>query len=154
MTRAEWIELSSIGAIAAASWLAWPLVPSSPSVWEIVLGFSALLLAQSLVRDIAILLHNRREQSNVPQKEMQCFCLESTVGTTGVIASAALIGLGSAHQIAMSRPEFILVTTAALVVGFIIKDLVISWNPFGLRREKNHLNLIVRWKSKPRQKNR
>jgi hypothetical protein len=35
-----------------------------------------------------------------------------------------------------------------MALGFIIKDFVISWNPFGLRREKDHLNLIVRWKSK------
>jgi len=35
-----------------------------------------------------------------------------------------------------------------MTLGFAIKDLVISWKPFGVRREKNHLNLIFRWKGK------
>jgi hypothetical protein len=148
MTRAEWIELTMIVVGAATGWLVRPYFSAVMPIWQIVLGASALLLAQSLVRDVAILLRSRRLASNAPRKEAQCFCLESTVGLTGIIAGLALIGLGSSHQIAMSRWGFSLAVAGTMALGFLIKDLVISWNPFGVRREKDHLNLIVRWKSK------
>jgi len=148
MTRAEWIEIFAIAIVAAASWPASKIFHSAIPLWQTVLGASALLLAQSLVRDVAILFRSRHLKSNEPRKEAQCFCLESTIGLTGVIAGLALIGLGSSHQIAISRWEFSIAIAGMMILGFIIKDFVISWNPFGLRREKDHLNLIVRWKSK------
>ncbi|HEX3889369.1 MAG TPA: hypothetical protein VHX90_00845 [Verrucomicrobiae bacterium] len=148
MTRAEWIEIFAISVVTAASWPASKLFHSTMPLWQIVIGASALLLAQSLVRDVAILLRSRHLKSNEPRKEAQCFCLESTVGLTGVIAGLALIGLGSSHQIAVSHWEFSIAIAGTMIMGFLIKDLVVSWRPFGLRREKDHLNLIVRWKSK------
>jgi hypothetical protein len=148
MTRAEWIEVLAIGGGATASWLAWPYFYHTMAVWQIVLDASALLLAQSLVRDVAILFRHRAAQ-NQPRKEAQCFCLESTVGATGVVAGAALAGLMSSTQIAVGRWEFFIAVAATMTFGFLIKDLVIAWKPFGVRREKDHLNLIVRWKSKP-----
>jgi Ca2+/Na+ antiporter len=117
-------------------------------VWQIVLGLSALLLAQSLVRDIAILLRRRHLESSGPRQEAQCFCLESTVGATGVVAGAVLAGLGNSMPVAISRWTFFLALAGTMALGFLIKDLVISWKPPGLRREKDHLNLVVRWKSK------
>jgi len=149
MTRAEWIEIFAIAIVTAASWPASELFHSTMPLWQIVLGASALLLAQSLVRDVAILFRSRHSSSkNETRKEARCFCLESTVGLTGVIAGLALIGLGSSHQIEISRWEFLIAIAGTMALGFIIKDFVISWNPFGVRREKDHLNLIVRWKSK------
>jgi hypothetical protein len=149
MTRAEWIEIFAIAIVTSASWPASKLFHSTMPLWQIILGASALLLAQSLVRDVAILFRSRHSASkNEPRKEAQCFCLESTIGMTGVIAGLALIGLGSSHQIAMSHWEFLIAIAGTMALGFLIKDLVISWKPFSVRREKDHLNLIVRWKSK------
>jgi len=148
MRRVEWIEVLAIGVVAPMSWLAWPGFPSPTPVWQIVLSASALLLVQSLVRDIAILLRTRRSASNEPRKEAQCFCLESTVGATGIVAGAALAGLGSSIRVEISRWDFPLAVAGTMALGFIIKDLVISWRPLSVRREKDHLNLIVRWKSK------
>jgi hypothetical protein len=148
MTRAEWVEMSASGVVALISWLAWPCLVFPMPVWQIVLAFSALLLAQSLVRDVAILLRNRRSPANEPHKEAQCFCLESTVGVTGVVAGALLAGLSSSTQITIGRWIFLLAVVGTMTLGFLVKDWVISWKPFGVRREKNHLNLIVRWKIK------
>jgi hypothetical protein len=72
--------------------------------------------------------------------------LESTVGVTGILAGAMLAGLGSSTCVALGRPGLLLAAAGTMVLGFIIKDWVISWKPFGLRREKNHLNLNVRWR--------
>ncbi len=148
MTRAEWIEVLAIAAVTTASCIAAKLFPSTMPLWQIVLGASALLLAQSLVRDVAILLRSRHSAANVPRKEAPCFCLESTVGATGVVAGAVLAGLGSSMQVAVGRWNFVLAVAGTMALGFAIKDLVISWKPFGVRREKNHLKLIVRWKIK------
>jgi hypothetical protein len=148
MTRGEWIEVLVIGLIAPTTWLVWPPIPSSTPVWNIVLGISALLLMQSLVRDIAILFCHWRSASNEPRKEAQCFCLESTVGSAGIVAGAVLAGLDISTQVPMGRWDFFLAVAGTMALGFIIKDLVISWKPFGVRREKDHLNLIVRWKTR------
>ena len=148
MSRAEWIEVLASVIIAPASWAAWPCLPSPTPFWLMVLCVSALLLLQSLVRDVAILLRSRRAPTTDPGREAQCFCLESTVGLTGVIAGAALVGLGSSARVTISHFAFSLAVAATMALSFGIKDLVITWNPLGLRQDKDHLNLIVRWKSK------
>lgn len=148
MTGEEWVEVLVIGVVSSLSWLAWPCFTSPTPLWKIVLGVSALLLTQSLVRDIAILARSRRQASDEPRKEGSCMCLESTLGTTGIVAGAMLVGLGSSAQVAMGRPEFLLAVAGTMALGFIIKDWVISWRPLGMRREKDHLNLIVRWKAR------
>jgi hypothetical protein len=148
MTRAKWIEALAIGVVALIGWLVWPYFPSPTPVWQIVLGTSTLLLAQSLVRDVAILLRSRSSTSIEHRKEAQCICLESTVGATGVVTGAILAGLGRSTQLAIGRWEFFLAVAGTMALGFLIKDFVISWKPPGVRREKDHLNLIVRWKSK------
>ena len=146
MTRAERIELLVIAVLAPTGWLIWPHFPTAMPLWQLVLDLSALLLAQSLVRDVAILLRSRRSASL--RKEGQCFCLESTLGATGVVAGVALASLGSSALVGVSRLGFCLAAVGTMGLGFAIKDLVISWNPLAVRREKDHLNLIVRWRSK------
>ena len=148
MKRAEWIELIMIAAAGLANRLyASHFFPAMPA-WQIVLGLSALLLAQSLVRDVAILLRRQRQALPEPQKEVQCMCLQSTIGMTGVIAGLACLGVGSSANVVFRPWELSLAIISTLVLGFVIKDLVISWNPLGIRREENHLNLIVRLKRK------
>jgi hypothetical protein len=146
MTRAEQIELLAIALLAPAAWLVWPPTPTVVPLWQLTLELSALLLVQSLVRDVAILLRSRRSPSL--RKEAQCFCLESTIGVTGVVIGAALALLGSPAQVRISQWGACLAALGTMAVGFAIKDLVISWGPLAVRREKDHLNLIVRWKSK------
>ncbi|HMD13504.1 MAG TPA: hypothetical protein VKI62_02670 [Bacteroidota bacterium] len=75
-------------------------------------------------------------------------CQQSTVGVTDVVAGAALVGVDSSTNVTISRWDFFLAVAGTMALSFIIKDLVISWKPLGVRREKDHLNLIVRWKSK------
>jgi hypothetical protein len=148
MTRADWIEVLVIAILAPASWLVWPYFAPAMPLWQLALSLSALLLGHSLVRDIAILLRNRSSASAGLRKEAHCFCLESTIGATGVVAGAILAALGLSIQVAIGRWHFVLAVAGTMVLAFAVKDLVISWNPLGLRREKDHLNLIVRWRGK------
>ena len=148
MTRAERIEILIIGFIAPMTEVAWPYFPSPTPLWQIVLGVSGLLLLQSLVRDTAILLRAAYLAANGPRKEARCFCLESTISTMGIFLGAALVSLGSSTNVTISRGGFFLIVAGTMALSFIIKDLVISWKPLGVRREKDHLSLIVQWKSK------
>jgi len=34
----------------------------------------------------------------------------------------------------------------AAATGFLIKDFVFTWNPWSISREKNHLNIAVKWR--------
>jgi hypothetical protein len=106
------------------------------------------LLAHSLVRDIAILLRSRRSASIGLRKEAHCFCLESTAGSIGIVAGAMLASFAGSTQVEIRRWSFSVAVTGILILGFLVKDLVISWKPFGVRRETDHLNLVVRWRSK------
>jgi hypothetical protein len=146
-TRVERIELLVIVSVAVVGWIVQPHLPSAIPLWQFVLGMSALLLAQSLVRDVSILLR-QRSTSNRPRREAQCFCLESSVGSAGIIAAALLAVLAGSIAVTVSQWGFTIAISATLLLGFAIKDLVISWSPLGLRREKDHLNLIVRWRIK------
>jgi len=148
MTRAEWIELSLVAFVAAASSQTAQFLPAAIPLWQIVLGLAALLLAQSLVRDVVIVIRQRREKSNVPKKIARCLCLESTVGATGMAAGAAVASLGVTRQFTVSPWEISIAVAATMILGLVIKDLVISWEPPRVRREKDHVNLLVRWKMK------
>lgn len=148
MTREGCIEILLICLVSAMSWLAWPYFSSPTPIWQIVLAASTLILLQSLIRDIIILIRDHYSTSHKLMKEAQCFCLESTVGASGIAIGLLLLGLGSPTEIIINRWELFFATLAILGIGFVIKDWVITWNPLGLTREKNHLNVIVRWKSK------
>ena len=126
------------------SWLLWPSIFPLIVIWQVVLGTSVLLLIQSLVRDIAILLW--RPVSKAPQKIAQCFCLETSVGIIGILISAVIGVLSSLKPALITQWDFILITFGTLIVGFIIQDWVITLNPLGIRKEKDHLNIIVRWR--------
>ena len=73
-------------------------------------------------------------------------CVESTVGATGVVAG--LVVLGSAMDSTLSTSPLLVSTVVigVLVVGFAIKDLILDFRPFRIRREKDHLNIVFSWK--------
>ena len=144
MTRVEWVEVGLVVAISIAA-LALPSeFLSDLTLGEAVLYLSALLLAQGLVRDLALLLRNRSAAHGGVFQESQCLCLESAIGVAGVVAGAMLFVSPNAQFLAIADWQASLAVAATLAAGFFIKDLVITWNPLGIRREKNPLSVIVR----------
>jgi hypothetical protein len=146
VTRAETAEAAIIAIVFAAGWWARPYLPSALTLAQATLALSALLLAQGLIRDIAILLRNRRTISPIARREAQCMCLESTLGILGVVVGATLVGLSLFERTTISGSGLWIAGAMTLTLGFLIKDFVVSWKPWGLRREPDHLNVIVRWR--------
>ena len=73
-------------------------------------------------------------------------CLESTVGIVGGAIGLGMASLADNKDVTLSNFGFTFAVAGTLAFGPAIKDWVIAWSPWGLRREKDHLNLIVRWK--------
>lgn len=135
-----------IAVLALASTLAWPYLPAEITVSRWILGCAVLLLAQSLLRDISILLRGRGVKQGIAARSANCMCLESTIGAVGVVVGLGAAGLANFGTASFGRVGFSLSVVGTLAFGLTIKDWVISWYPWGFRREKDHLNLIVRWK--------
>lgn len=123
-----------------------PILPLQLSVGNALLLLSALLLLQSLIRDISILMSSKKGQEPKGQKAMQCLCVESAIGMTGVLVGAGLLGLGIAQQIVMDKFAWGISMAFLVGVGFAIKDFVVQANPWRIFRDKDHLNIVISWK--------
>ncbi len=91
------LEKIELGFILIFSILVWFLpLPEQISIDRLTLWIFALLLLQSLIRDIAILFTQKKAQATLIEKpkKSRCMCLESTLG-------ASLMGLGISTAIEM-----------------------------------------------------
>jgi len=146
MTLAEKVELALIPAISLASFIVAPSLPTRIALGSLLLVIFALLLSQSLLRDLWLLSSSKREASSGPAQVAQCMCVESAVGATGVLAGILLLGTQTGHPVEMAGWGWMLCVSSVGVAGFLIRELVFEWSPWSIRREKNHVNIIVRWK--------
>jgi hypothetical protein len=143
MNAAERFELACAPLAAAAGWLAWPALPHRVALGHAVLAASALLLLQSLVRDLWLL---RASARSATPRESSAMCVESVLGMAGVVAGA-VASFVAATMIDVSRPALALAAFGVVVAGFLLKDWVIERAPWRLRREPDHVNLVVRWRA-------
>jgi hypothetical protein len=148
MTKLEKIELvlipvACLGLLAATPWL-----PSELSIGHLLLALSGLLLLQSLIRDLFILMQTRAQRAaqTGTRAAIRCMCVESTVGITGIIAGACVLGLGIGPPVDMGAWGWTLVAFATLSGGFAIKDLVLRTDPWRVVRDPDHVNIVVSWK--------
>ena len=144
--RAEKIELGLIalatGVLAGIS----GRLPSSMELGSLLAVAAVALLGQGLVRDVWLLMRQRKVGGTAHQEDASCMCVESTVGLGGVVAGVVLTAIGVTVVVAL--PAWVWSVAGALVwlAGFAMKDLVIQWSPWGLRRVKNHGSILVRWR--------
>ncbi len=146
MTRGEILELGLIPLAGAALWLSAPALPSRTDFGTLLLLASSLFLAQGLIRDLCLLAEAKRHLPEPGSRVSPCMCLESAIGLTGVLSGLALLGVGLSGRIAMTPGRWTFAALAVLLTGFALKDFVFEWSPWRIRREKNHLNVIFRWK--------
>jgi hypothetical protein len=147
MTRNEQVELALIPVTGASFWLLAALLPEHLSLGQLLLQLSALLLLQGLIRDIFLLLKSRSAPPSAPSPAQRCICLESTVGITGILLAASLLTWGSTQQVGMQPWQWSLAVMLLLSGGLAIKDYVLETNPWRIRRDKDHLNIIFTWKN-------
>jgi hypothetical protein len=146
MTKLEKTELSMIPIAGIVAVVIASDLPTQLSVGNALLVFSALLLLQSLIRDISILISSEKNQAPNGQKAMQCLCVESAIGMTGVLVGAGLLGLGITQPIQMDKIAWGISIAALVAVGFSIKDFVVQANPWRIFRDKDHLNIVFSWR--------
>ena len=146
MTSAERFELACAPLAAAAAWLAWPALPHAIALGHALLAASAAMLFQSLVRDLWLLRAARARARTEPSSATNGLCVESALGMAGVVAGALVAFAAAPMTIAPSRAALALAVFALVVAGFLLKDWIVERNPWRLRRDPDHMNLVVRWR--------
>ena len=143
-TRHEKAELVLIPCIAAIMMACSNFLPSSFSIGEATLYAAAALLFQSLIRYLALLAKAKSLPLDEPKRTDTCFCLESTVGLTGIFVGIGLLLSGIRNPITMTPAAWGIALVSVGTFGFIIKDYVVRWSPWAIAKDKDHLNLVVR----------
>ena len=146
LSPVEKIELAAIPfATMLAAWLA-PRPGLKLELGELIAGSALLILVQGFFRDLWLLREARHKQSAVPAREARCLCVESALGLTGVVAGIGLAGLGLTTAISLSGAGLAAGVGTVLTTGFLLKDFVFEWSPWKLYREKDHVQVIFRWR--------
>lgn len=116
------VELATIPALGTGFWLASPLLPARPDVAVLLLVAAVLLLAQGLVRDVALLARRRRRAPPAPQQSARCLCVESAIGTSGVAAGLVVLGTNIGWRFAFPGWGWGVLAVAVTATGFGLKD--------------------------------
>ena len=130
------IEPAIAVSIAMLVWAAGPGQPISIRASYVLLGLGALLLLQSLLRDLCILWQRRHVETVGATHSGQYFCVESAVGLLGVVCGGLLLASRFDSAIKLDHNTLSGMTLAVLCTGFLIKDWVIQANPWRIGREQ------------------
>ncbi len=150
MSKLEKVE---VFLIACAAGLAFVLanagvVPAKIKTSTLILVLSNIILVQGLVRDLALIYLYRSKEKKQPSVSASCICAESTVGVTGIIIGATIMLYASSYNpgISLDPLAWMATSLATMFAGYFIKDWVFTWNPVGIKYDKNHVNIVVKWK--------
>ncbi len=146
-TRAEKIELVLV-ALAVCGLALWSdRLPFSLELGSALAIGALALLGQGLMRDLWLL--NRQRSiggKEVKHEELRCMCLESTIGLAGVLAGVVLTAAAVTLRVKLAAWFWPSAGATVWIAGFLIKDVVIQWSPWRLRRVKDHGSILVRWR--------
>jgi len=145
MKTREKIELGLIPVAVAAVGLAARWLPDQLGTGELLVIACLAWLVQGGLRDLWPLYLLKAQPATAPRRRLACMCLESSVGLTGIVLGAALALSGIGGQITLSPARWMLLAAAVLTLGFLARDLVISWRPPGIRRDPDHHSIIFTW---------
>ncbi len=148
MRRIEVVELTLIAAATvAAAWLA-PRLPARLPIGMLALVAAAVQLTQGLLRDAWLLWRSRQAARTPSATGQRCLCVESGLGVIAIVLGVALLLSGAGGTVTLQRMGWAVVVVTSLATGFALKDWVFEWNPWRLRREKDHANIIFSWRKK------
>lgn len=146
MTRAEKVE-SGLIVLAVAGVAAGAVhLPERLEAGSFCAVAALALLGQGLLRDLWLLAKQRKAGRGVRHEEARCMCLESTAGLGGVLAGVLLTALAVPCAITMAKWAWPLGAGLVWGAGFAIKDVVIQWKPWKVRRVQDHGSILVRWR--------
>ena len=148
MSGLEKAELVAICIAVLISFLAAELLPKQLTLGQCFIGLAVSVFIQSLIRDLSLLALNKatkhEQQGSEPVSE-SCMCLESISGL--VLLLIGFLFSFAFSSLVLTSPAWA-VSLALFVIlsaGFLLKDFVVTWRPLGIRKEKNHLNVVVKW---------
>ncbi len=145
MSLAEKIELTLLPLAGLAVFACGPMLPTTVSGGRLLFLAAAALLFQSLVRDLSLLAAARRRSAGT-RRVARCMCIESTVGVGGLAIGGLAAGMGLGGALSIAPWTWGVLAFAMGLVGFWLKDFVIEWRPWKIRRDPDHLNILVEWK--------
>ena len=140
MKTAHTIELAVIALTTLATVMFYQRLPQRMEAGYFILSLGLLFLGQSLVRDLWLL--SRKRDAAKPKRAVRCMCLESGIGMIPVIAAAILMFGGFSRPITLPCWTWTLSVPATMLTCFWLKDYVFEWNPWRIRRDDDHVNII------------
>ena len=145
MTKANKIELLVIAFVCLLPFAI--QFPDTINIANLVLWSAALLLLQSLVRDLSILWQRKRIDQKIEthSREAACFCAESTIGIIGILIGCILLFARIGGTASMTTLTWFILVVAVLSIGYFLKSYVLQWNPWKIVKDPDHLNIIVKW---------
>ncbi len=102
-------------------------------------------LAHSLVRDLVILWKLRRGAGgDASPRRIRCFCLETPVGMLFLLVALGSYWSWPAGPLPGGWLVVAVGTGATLLGNYLMRDLVIRWNPLSIARDPGHYSIIPR----------
>ena len=145
MKTAHKTELALIALITMATTVLHQRLPQRMETGYFILTLGLLFLVQSLIRDLWLL--SRKREIATPKRPVRCMCLETGVGIIPIIVSAILMFGGFSRPVTLPFWAWMLGVPATLLTCFWLKDYVFEWNPWRIRRDDDHINIIFTWRS-------
>lgn len=146
MNNQDKVELALIAAATGLAFTGSDQLPASLALGNLLVIIATLIFVQSLLRDVSILLRHRSRPAAAETRTLMCMCAETTVGTLLMITGLLLLGFAANQTISMNTWRWSGVVGLSCLGCFLIKDYVLQVRPWALRRDPDHLNIIVSWK--------
>jgi hypothetical protein len=140
------IELALIPVVVAGVGIAGGKLPTSVGFGELLVIVCLGWLVQGGIRDLWFLYRLKSHPPSTSPRRMACMCLESSAGLTGIVLGVALALTGLGGRVALSPARWAALAFAVLTLGFLLRDVIITWRPLGLRRDPDHHAIIFAWK--------
>lgn len=151
MTRLEKAEVTIIILLSVFVYLysATSFLLTLKPLGTVLMWSAALLLAQSLLRDLWLLRSAGKSIAKTSGKSIKqqksCMCFESAIGAAFVIIGALLLLFCVGGHVLIQAWVWPVASVAILTFGFLSKDLVFGWRPWRIERDVNHLNTLFKW---------
>jgi MFS family permease len=145
MKMRERVELGLIPAAVIAIGLSAPLLPVQLATGELLAVACLAWLVQGGLRDLWLIYLTKARPEAAPRRKLACMCLESSAGLTGLLVGLGLTLCGIGGHVMLDPWRWMLLAAGVLTLGFLARDLVISWRPLGLRRVPDHHTILFTW---------